>query len=160
MPRLYWMPSLILLGALGMCLPLPAAADYYRYETDNGSIAFTDDPEQIPARYRDSARPMAEQSLHDWERTTRVEPGAHPKPAPQVRSATPDAAAGTEVVTLDAGHDLDVDVSVRSDEPITIDKRVMRPDPDGKGTVEYTVVRQGDRVLMEVREPVLDWIEP
>ena len=167
MPRLYLMPSLLVLGAFGFWLPLPAGAEYYRYETDNGSLAFTDDPEQIPARYRDSAVAVPEQSLHDWNRTTHVEPApALPpraaKASPQrLRQVKSEAAPARDVVTLngiDGDIDVGVDVTARSDEPIIVEKRVMRS--DGIGTVEYTIVRQGDRVLMEIREPVLDRVEP
>ena len=165
MPRRYVMPSLLVLGALGFCLPLPAGAEYYRYETDNGSLAFTDDPEQIPARYRDAAIAVPAQSLHDWNRTTRVEPAPPraPKASSQLlRQVGSEAARAGERVTLDGiddDIDVGVDVTARSDEPIIVEKRVLRPDDRGS-TVEYTIVRQGDRVLMEIREPVLDRIEP
>jgi hypothetical protein len=151
----------MLLVALALCLPVDATAEYYRYETENGSVAFTDDPEQIPTRYRDSAVPLAEQSLHDYERTTRVEPDARRQAAPETdRAIQPQVEAPAETVTLSAGEGMNFDVPANSVEPIRIEKRIMRPHPDGKGTAEYTIVRQGDRVLMEVVEPVLDWIEP
>jgi hypothetical protein len=161
MPRLYVMSSLLVLGALGFCLPLPAGAAYYRYETDNGSLAFTDDAARIPARYQDSAVSVLEQSLHDWDRTTRVEPApprapkASPQPLRQVESAV---APARNMLTLDVADEIEIDVPAWSDEPIIVEKRVFRS--DGRGTVEYTIVRQGDRVLMEVREPLVDWIEP
>lgn len=160
MPRLTAMPSLLLLGALGFCLPLTAGADYYRYETDNGSIAFTDDPEQIPTRYRDAAVVVLEQSLHDWNRTTHVEPAPRPARRNVPEPLRPlESRPARRAVTLDLGDGIDVDVTTGSREPIIVEKRVLRPDDQGS-TVKYTIVRQGDRVLMEIREPVLDRIEP
>lgn len=164
MPRLYVMPSLLVLGAFGFWLPLPAGAEYYRYETDNGSLAFTDDPEQIPARYRDAAVAVPEQSLHDWNRTTHVEPApALPpraaKASPQrLRQVKSEAAPARDVVTLQVADDIDFDVTARSDEPIIVEKGVLRS--DGRGTAEYTIVRQGDRVLMEIHNPLFNWVEP
>lgn len=162
MPRLTAMPSLLVLGALVFCLPLTAGADYYRYETDNGSVAFTDDPEQIPTRYRDAAIVVLEQSLHDWNRTTRVEPAPRPAPraVPQVLHRLESRPArASDSLTLDVADGIEVDMTTRSREPIIVEKRVLRPDDEGS-TVMYTIVRQGDRLLMEIREPVLDRIEP
>ena len=147
------------LGVIGIGLPFVAGADYYRYETDNGSIAFTDDPERIPERYQDSAEPVVEKSIHDWSRTSRVEPQAG-KPERQVlRDATPEPKTRkSQVLTIDAG-DLAVDVHTESHEPIKIEKGILRS--DGRGTAEYTIVRQGDKILMEFKEPYgVTFIEP
>jgi hypothetical protein len=160
--RRFW----ALLSILGMCVPALAGAEYYRYETENGSIAFTDDPAQIPARYRDSAEALPEQSLHDFRRTTRVEPRPKAEAAPDV-SAPPPAtrriyiqprAATPRRVTISAGEGVDFDVETDSPEPIIVQKGVLRS--DGRGTAEYTIVKQGDKVLMEVREPIVNWVEP
>ena len=65
--------------ALGF-VPSPAAADYWRYETDSGSIAFTDDAKNIPAKYRESAKQIAEESLFTYPRLSIVQPDARPTP--------------------------------------------------------------------------------
>jgi hypothetical protein len=35
--------------------PAVSGADVFRYETEEGTIAFTDDVKRVPARYRDQA---------------------------------------------------------------------------------------------------------
>ena len=153
-----------LLSILGLCVPAAAGAEYYRYETENGSVAFTDDPDQIPARYRESAETLAEKSVHDFSRTTRVEP--REKATPEV-SASPPAPRRVYVrplpakprrVTIAAGEGIDFDVETESAEPIIVQKGVLKS--DGRGTAEHTIVKQGDKVLMEVREPIVNWVEP
>ena len=146
------------LGVIGIGLPFVASADYYRYETENGSIAFTDDPERIPERYQDSAEPLVEKSVHDWDRTTRVEPGASkqsrtalPHTAPEPTQRTPEPTQLREsVMTIDAGNGMKVDVPTKDSEPITIEKDILKS--DGQKTAKYTIVRQGDKILMEIKE--------
>ena len=58
---------------------------------------------------------------------------------------------------LDAGHGVDVAIPSDSDEPVEIEKGVVMDDDEG--TAEYTIVRQGDRVLMKVREPIVNTID-
>ena len=154
-----------LLSVLGMCVPTLAGAEYYRYETENGSIAFTDDREQIPARYRDSVQVLAEQSLHSFERTTRVEPREQAEETPHVSTApapriqhVPAPSTKPRRVTVALGDGVDFDVESESDEPIIVQKRILKS--DGRGTAEYTIVKQGDKILMEIHEPILDWVEP
>ena len=44
----------MLLGALAIGLATPAAAGtVYRWTTEAGTVAYTDDAKRVPARYRD-----------------------------------------------------------------------------------------------------------
>ncbi len=53
-----------------------ASADIYRYETDEGVLAFTDDVKRVPSRYQDSVERIAEASLFEYARVTIVPRGA------------------------------------------------------------------------------------
>ena len=64
---------LVVLGVLGAFASGMAVADYYYWETDSGTQAYTDSSERIPARYRDDAQKVPELSVHDYGRATRVE---------------------------------------------------------------------------------------
>src|SRR5262245_62577148 len=66
-----WLAAASLALALA---PQLAAADYWRYETETGGIAFTDDPKNIPAKYRESAKAVKEESLFDYGRLSVVDP--------------------------------------------------------------------------------------
>ena len=74
---------IILTAALAVALLAPAAAfaDLYRYETEQGTVAFTDDVERVPARYRASAKRQEVQNLKSYSRLTVVPRGATYAPA-------------------------------------------------------------------------------
>ena len=73
-----WVP----LGLIALLTPALASADYFRYETDEGVVSFTDDLKQIPSRYKDAAEPISEQSLVNYRRVTIVPRGASNTAAP------------------------------------------------------------------------------
>lgn len=158
--------------ALGL-LPRIAAAEYWRYETDSGSSAFTDDAKNIPAKYRASAVKIAEESLFTYKRLTIVEPIQASTP----RSVAGDAAAvpvfpwpvGAAAQAPEReshpggriGIDIEgvrIDIDAEADgEPIYIDKRQyvdMNGDYiDHGGTMSATtIVRRGDKPLMYIDE--------
>src|SRR5215831_12750105 len=85
-----WLAAAIL--ALGL-VPRAAGADYWRYETDSGSTAFTDDAKNIPAKYRASAVKIAEEPLATYRKLTVVQKNAAPTPksvaAPLVAAPAP-----------------------------------------------------------------------
>jgi hypothetical protein len=60
------------LGAL--LLPQVAQADYWRYETETGGIAFTDDKKSIPTKYQAGAKAVKEESLFDYGRLSVIHP--------------------------------------------------------------------------------------
>jgi hypothetical protein len=155
-------------------LPRVAAAEYWRYETDSGSTAFTDDAKNIPAKYRASAVKIAEESLSTYKRLTVVEPIKPPTP----RGVAADAAAvpvfpwpagsvaqapapardnhPTDRIAIDV-EGVRIDVDPESEEPIYIDKQ-QYTDVDGN-YIDHngympptTIVRRGDKPLVYIDE--------
>jgi hypothetical protein len=152
--------------ALGL-VPRIAAADYWRYETDSGSTAFTDDAKNIPAKYRASAVKIAEEPLSTYRKLSVVQksPAATPTSvAPErvavapARAEAPAGAAAGDVQRLGINvSGVQVDVEADTDEPIHIDKRQWLDDQgdyfDHGGTMApTTVIRKGDRPLAYIDE--------
>jgi hypothetical protein len=155
-------------GLLVATLAVPAAAgSFYKYETDDGGIAFTDDAKRIPARYRDEAETIEQKNLDDFERFT---PMGTARPAPHAarmderlvylrdmnaRVVTPDAVrapsgvgpGGLTFRTGRDGQDIEASLSPRRDgEPVIVEK--IRSRPDGSPVTRHiTIVRQGDEIL-------------
>ena len=151
-----------------LCLPAAAGADLWRYETESGSVSFTDDFERIPRRYADKAVQIEDRSLADYERTTISEPGASIESAKTTidlealdarlaaDSGTRGAAAaagqgggsGRVSIRLDDGIHLDVDAD--SDEPIYVDHGQYL---NRKGFLSpHTVVSRGGKPLIIIDE--------
>src|SRR5262245_60574123 len=67
-------------AAFGACLALgiaqAAMADVYAWRTEDGGYAYTDDRDQIPARYRAQAKLLKGTSLAGYERYTPQDPKA------------------------------------------------------------------------------------
>ncbi len=157
--------------ALGFA-PTIAAADYWRYETETGSIAFTDDAKNIPAKYREGAKQIAEESLFTYPRLSVVQPDAYrppPRPAVDPNAAVPvfpwpapTAQAAPEERDTQPKISLDVegvriDVDPEQTEPIYIDKRqYMNAEGEyidhGGVNSSTTIVRQGDKELVYIDE--------
>ena len=68
--------SVIPLALTALLTPALASADIYRYETDEGVLAFTDDVERVPSRYQESIERITEASLFEYARVTIVPRGA------------------------------------------------------------------------------------
>ena len=64
------------LALAALFTPGLGSADIYRYETDEGVVAFTDDVKRVPSRYQDSVKRITEASLFDYKRVTIVPRGA------------------------------------------------------------------------------------
>jgi hypothetical protein len=65
------MKSLLFLLLLLMVVPAGAgAAEFYRYETEDGVVAFVDSEKKIPARYRDTAVQKTQSELEDYAKLT------------------------------------------------------------------------------------------
>jgi len=167
-----WMIAATL--ALGL-LPRVAAADYWRYQSDSGSTAFTDDAKNIPAKYRASAERIPEQPLSSYPRLSVVDP-VRPAPTPNgvgeapavpvfpwpVASAAPAVPPAPvppqDRVSMEVdGVRIDVDSELGQDEPISVDKRQWT-DADGnyfqhgEYMVPTTVIRRGDKPLAYIDE--------
>jgi hypothetical protein len=163
----------VIAAALAVALfPRIAAAEYWRYETDSGSTAFTDDAKNIPAKYRSSAVKIAEESLFTYKRLSLVDPvkPATPRsvaseaavpvfpwpantaaPAPPARENHP-----SDRVSIDV-EGVRIDVDPNSEEPIYIDKQ-QYTDVDGD-YIDHngfmpptTIVRRGDKPLVYIDE--------
>jgi hypothetical protein len=162
----------IFVGAIlvGLLWVAPASAQtIYSWETEDGGYAFTDDPEAIPARYRDRVRTRASANLRDYARYTEPVPGSGERYAEQLAArleylrefnAAPPAAETGEAaapsaprISLRTGSDAAPTLDVtpeRGEGPLVVETLYTRP--RGKMvTRQSLVVRQGDRTLAVVR---------
>ncbi len=153
----------ILRGLLAPVLLLPALAhaELWRYETESGSVAFTDDAERIPARYAEKAVKLEDRSLQDYERTTISEPGASIESAvttidlealdeEQAAATGSSEASSKQRVNVYVDGRIQLDVEADSDEPIYVDKRqyVLR-----NGILSpHTIVSRGGKTLIVIDE--------
>jgi len=64
-----------------------ASGQLYEWTDDRGSVSFTDDPDRIPAKYRNRAKPREEtmKEAPDPRGTERGKPAAMPEAPPAVR---------------------------------------------------------------------------
>lgn len=152
--------------ALGL-MPGVAAADYWRYTTESGSLAFTDDLKNVPAKYKASAERIKEEKLDNYHRLSIVDsatatprmvgPKTISQPEPTVAAApapAPEKRDGA-IVSLDVGG-VKIDVDADSDEPIYVDKQQYS---DEDGYIDHngymaptTIVRRGDKPLAYIDE--------
>jgi len=159
-PRI-WLAGALLALSLA---PRLATAQYWRYETESGAIAFTDDPKSIPAKYKDTAKPVKAESLFDYDRLSVVDP-IRPAPAPAQaprgiapaeRSAAAPARETQDRVSVDVGG-VRLDLDADADEPIYVDKE-QYTDADGNYfdhggiTAPTTVIRRGDKPIAYIDE--------
>ncbi len=166
----------IVVAALAALLaPRVASADYWRYETETGAVAFTDDPKAIPTKYQASAKPVKEASLFEYDRLSVVHPvpAGAPTPAgvatretavPVFAWPAPQAPAPTQVddgssrVRIAVGGMLfDVESDGEDVEPLYVD-RGQYMDLDGN-YIEHggimsptTIIRRGDTPLAYIDE--------
>ena len=62
---------LVAVLGFGLAIATPAVAgEFYSWETVDGNVAFTDNPKNIPARYRDQVRVRNSQGIRDYARFT------------------------------------------------------------------------------------------
>ena len=165
-----WIAAAALAVALA---PQLAAADYWRYETETGGVAFTDDLKGIPTKYQASAKPVKEESLFDYGRLSVVDPvgasaptraGVAPTDAgvpvfawPVPQPAAPAAGGGSSVSVNVGGMQINVDGAGDEDEPLYVD-RGQYMDMDGEyfdhgGILSpTTIIRRGDKPLAYIDE--------
>jgi hypothetical protein len=125
--------------------PAVSGADVFRYETEEGTIAFTDDVKRVPARYRDQAERLPELSLWDHPRVTIVESRRDETVRAQPAVEAPAAEAPSSPnMAFEVSPGLWMDLEVDADNPIEVEREwrwvdgVLRP---------HTVVRQGGKIL-------------
>jgi hypothetical protein len=167
-PKLISVAGIILLTALAT----PAlAGTLYKWTAEDGSVAFTDDAKRVPERYRSQVKTIQTGGLDGYQRFTPEDSAAvasqradlaarlerlrersavtsvTPVAAPQ---AAPGGAVSETVIQVNDETAVRIPVSGSDEEPIVVeDVRVRRK--DSVRTIEDTVVRQGDKVLMVVR---------
>ncbi len=72
-----WLAAFACVGAVAVSAASPAQAGaLYRWETENGTLAFADDVKRIPDRYRATAQAIAPESLDGYSRFTPTDQGA------------------------------------------------------------------------------------
>jgi hypothetical protein len=157
--------GIVLLAALAT----PAlGGTLYKWTTEDGSVAFTDDSKRVPDRYRSQVETIETGGLDGYERFTPTDSTAVASqrarlearlerlresaavtavPAPQAAAEGP---TSETIVQVNRGTALRIPATASGEEPIVVeDVRVKR-----KGSVRTigdTVVRQGDKVLVVVR---------
>jgi len=164
--HLNWTPLAV--GLIVAALAAPAAAgSFYRYETDDGGIAFTDDPKRVPERYRDDADVIERDGFADFDRYTATGADARAPFADRTdarldhlrdfnaRTVSPDAVGapqpagpgGLSIRTGEEGQSVESYVDPRAGgEPVVVE--TVRSRPDGSPVTRHiTIVRQGDRIL-------------
>lgn len=149
-----WLAALVV-GAL-LVPALGGAETYYRYETDSGSIAFTDERERIPTRYRESVTDVPASSLFDYAHTTLSESGASavapPKELPTGAALEPGEVGLQgelpERLALEIGDGVSLSIPTDPSERITVTRDVLRWE-DGL-LRRYTIIKRGDRIIAEI----------
>jgi hypothetical protein len=157
---------------VALIAPRIAAADYWSYETENGGIAFTDDPKAIPTKYQKDAKAVKEQSIYGYDRLSVVQtPVAAPTPAGvaardaavpvfpwPVQQPVAPAPQPSRVTLNVGGMQIAVDGNGDEDEePLIVDRR-QYTDADGDyfdhgGIMSpTTVIRRGDKTLAYIDE--------
>jgi len=65
--------AVVMVAVLGFGLAVPTfavAGEVYSWETADGNFAFTDNPKNVPARYRDQVRVRKTEGIEDYARFT------------------------------------------------------------------------------------------
>ena len=148
-----WLP----LGLIALLTPALASADYFRYETDEGVVSFTDDLKQIPSRYKDAAEPISEQSLVNYRRVTIVPRGASNTAAPTSferssldTSTEPTRAAQSRVQISSNPSTTRFELPAGTRPPTHIERYTEWRWVDGR-YVPHTVVEKDGQVISVVR---------
>ena len=168
-------PGSVLAAGFAMLLAGPSlAAEVYRWTTDDGTVAFTDDVRHIPERYRKVAKKISTGSLRNYARYTpdrsgtkssetglaeQVEQLRATNAALEARLAAPSPQATQTASRRDdpfvrvgpqGEPALEVPADRENSGPLVIEQRRYRMD-GGFVTRTDTVVRQGDQIIAIVK---------
>ena len=150
----------VLLAGLMLVATQATAGTVYRWTTESGTIAFTDEEKRIPARYQGTAQVETLESLDGYPRFTAVQEktdqaaasaGISQKKATAASQGSP-SAWPISVMTGSSrygngGISLPVGSPVSEEgEPILIEQRRVKLS-SSMATAHETVVRQGDRII-------------
>ncbi len=158
-------PVLMVVIGMALILATPAVAgQIYSWHTENGDVAYTDNPKKIPARYRSQVQKRAGARIEDYAKFSSGEPDGTDRYAEQLAkrveylrwfNSDRDAAAVTPgamngVATINV-HGIDLRLpGANADAPIIVEN--VRVLGDGQITTRHdSVVRQGGRTLAIVR---------
>jgi hypothetical protein len=155
---------------LSAAVAAPAAAgSVYRWEADDGSVAFADDAKKIPSQYRASAKLVRTGDLGGYARYTPAETRAASRErklqleeriarlrelnAASAAPAPSRASVGQThtILRLDDRASITIpNDRLGGEEPVVVEQRRVR-DRNNISTTHVTVVRQGDQILSVVR---------
>ena len=142
------------LALAALLAPALASADYYRYETDEGVVAFTDDAKRVPSRYRDQMVRVMEQSLFDYARVTIVPRGATNTAAWAASNAesaaSPSETAGRRLQISSNPSSTTLDLPAQAEVPVVLERTTEWSWVDGR-YVPHTVVRHDGKIVSVVR---------
>jgi hypothetical protein len=156
--------ALVAVLGFGLAIATPAVAgDIYSWETVDGNVAFTDNPKNIPARYRDQVRVRKSQGIKDYAQFTAEDSAVTDRYSDQLAKRleylrqmngthrnAPAAAQSIGVASVTvSGVDLRLPAADLS-KPIIIEKLRVKA-PDQITTRHDTLVSQGGTPLAIVR---------
>ncbi len=147
MPRAWRVKSIVGAGIVSLTVALGAGADVYRYETDEGTISYTDDEQRVPARYRESMERIPPKRLRDYSRFTPVETrplDSWGRDAQSPIAATEPTERTATEIALELAPGIRMDLRSEDGEPIRV---VRRSSWEGGGIRRWLEVRRGDEVL-------------
>ena len=158
-------PVLMVVIGMALILATPAVAgQIYSWQTENGEVAYTDNPKKIPARYRSQVQTRAAEPIEDYAKFSSGQPEATDRYAEQLAErveylrwfnsdrdaavVTPSTLNGVASINVN-GIDLRLP-GADVDAPIIVEN--VRVLGDGQITTRHdSVVRQGGRTLAIVR---------
>ena len=140
-------------------IPAAARADVFAYEQDNGTKAFTDKLERVPAKYKAKVQRRADPKLFEYSRTTIIpaKPAAK-KAAPAVAPAPVAFASGDSLAIqqatprqalIEVTPGLSIPVDLEDEAPVRVERKYRWI---GGRYAPITIVRQGERVLAEIEQ--------
>jgi len=152
------------LFGLGMLVVTPAlSGEIYSWDTGDGHIAFTDNPKNIPARYRDQVTVRKSAGIEDYKRFTAEDSARTDRYAEQLaqrieylrrvnqrREAAPTGLANVGTATISvSGVDLRLPAA-DTDKPLIVEK--LRVLASGQISTRHdTLVSQGGTPLAIIR---------
>ena len=158
-------PVLVAAIGIGLVFATPAVAGkIYSWQTENGEVAFTDNPKKIPARYRSQVQTRTSERIEDYAQFSSGQPEPTNRYAEQLAArveylrwfnsdrdaadAAPDALDRVASINV---HGINLRIPDAGDgAPIIVENlRVMS---DGQIVTRHdAVVRQGGRTLAIIR---------
>ena len=138
-------------------IPAAARADVFAYEQDNGTKAFTDKLERVPARYKGQAKRRPDPKLFEYPRTTILATPARGKatlkrslqPEPVMLGAGDSLARPERQAMVEVTPGLTIPVDLSDESPLRVERKYRWI---GGRYAPVVVVRQGDRVLAEIEK--------